>query len=322
MAENLVVTLTLSLIITTLVFYLLFSLLTKRYRRIESRLEKYIPRMVQETVHEKETKQKAEKSLVSNLGEQFKEVKYVREMQVTLEQAGMAIKAEEFFVLRLIVSLLSFIVPLLLGLSVLYSLGLGIIGFLAPKFYVSQKRKRRLTRSANQLAEALGIMANSMRAGFSFMQAMQLIGREMPDPIGPEFDKTIRDINYGITTETAFMYLAKRLPDKELEMVIHALLIQRTSGGNLAELLETMQETIRGRIRVKEELNTLTAEGKMSAWIVTLLPVGVGLYLNFVNPDYFSPILLHPIGWIVLGAGSLFILLGWLIIQKIIKIEV
>src|SRR5690606_16452868 len=106
---------------------------------------------------------------------------------------------------------------------------------------------------ASQLAPALGTMASAMRSGFSFIQAMQLIGREVPDPIGPEFERTVREINLGISMEEAFKNLLRRLPNEDLEIVAPALLIQRPTGGNLAELRETMEETVRGRIRIKEE---------------------------------------------------------------------
>jgi tight adherence protein B len=165
-------------------------------------------------------------------------------------------------------------------------------------------------------------MANSMRAGFSFMQAMQLVGKEVPDPLGPEFERTLKDINYGLSIEEAFKNLFQRLPDKELGLVINALMIQRSSGGNLATLLETMQETIRGRVRIKEELRTLTAQGRMSSWIISLLPVALGLYLYFMNPEYFGPLLNHPLGKVMLSFGVIFGILGWLLIRKIVNIEV
>lgn len=154
------------------------------------------------------------------------------------------------------------------------------------------------------------------------MQAMQLVGKEVPDPLGPEFDRVVRQAGLGVPLEDVFEELAERLPNKELEVVIQAILAQRRSGGNLAELLETMEDTIRGRVRILEELNTLTAQGRMSSWIITLLPVGLGLYLSIVNREYFAPMLEHPLGWTMLFIASVSIIIGWAFIQKIIRIEV
>ncbi len=187
---------------------------------------------------------------------------------------------------------------------------------------MKQKRTKRLNLLSYQLIETLGMMANSMRAGFSFMQAMQLAGKEMPAPLGPEFERVVRESGLGVPLEQVLLDLANRLPNKELEVVVQAILSQRKSGGNLAELMEKMEDTIRGRVRILEELNTLTAQGKMSSWIITLLPVCLGLYLNFMSKDYFSPMLEHPLGWMMIFISAISLILGWILIQKIIRIEV
>jgi tight adherence protein B len=189
-------------------------------------------------------------------------------------------------------------------------------------YFVKRRRNKRLNQLTYQLIEVLGMMGNSMRAGFSFMQAMQLVGKEIPDPLGPEFDRCVRQARLGIPLEAVFAELIDRLPNKELDVVLSAILTQRSSGGNMAELLETMEETIRGRIRVLEELRTLTAQWRMSSWIITLLPVGLAFYLAIVNHDYFSPMLNHPLGLTMLFIGAFLILIGWVLIQKIINIEV
>jgi tight adherence protein B len=214
--------------------------------------------------------------------------------------------------------ILSFILDLPLFILFLFFIG----GLYLPYLYLINKRKKRLSLLSYQLIETLGMMANSLRAGFSFMQAMQLTGRELPDPLGPEFDRAVREVGLGKPIEEVFESLVNRLPNKELEVVIRAILAQRKSGGNLAELLETMEETIRGRVRILDELKTLTAQGKMSAWVITLIPPGLAVYLYVVNPEYFKPMLNHPLGVLMLSIGSISIILGWLLIQKIIKIEV
>lgn len=239
-----------------------------------------------------------------------------------MREAGSGLKPEEFFALRILAAVGMGMFTAFLGLPWYLTLLAVFIGFAFPKYSMKRKRKKRLARVNHQLVEVLGMMANSMRAGFSFMQAMQLVGKELPDPLGPEFDRVVRQAGLGVSLEDTFQELVERLPNKEMEVVVRAILAQRRSGGNLAQLLETMEETIRGRVRILEELNTLTAQGRMSSWIITLLPVGLGLYLALVNREYFAPMLEHPLGWTMMFVASVSIIIGWAIIQKIIRIEV
>jgi tight adherence protein B len=252
----------------------------------------------------------------------FKNIQFSEGTGKILLEAGSRLKPEEFFALRLLGAGGLAMILVFLGLTWYLCIIAVIVGFALPKYFMKQKRKKRLARVNYQLIEVLGMMANSMRAGFSFMQAMQLVGKELPDPLGPEFERVVRQAGLGIPLDDIFEELVVRLPNKELEVVVRAILAQRKSGGNLAELLETMEETIRGRIRILEELNTLTAQGRMSSWIITLGPVGLGLYLALVNREYFSPMLEHPLGLAMIFAASVSTIIGWVLIQKIIRIEV
>ncbi|WP_316571649.1 type II secretion system F family protein [Neobacillus sp. YIM B06451] len=239
-----------------------------------------------------------------------------------LVQGNSALSPGEFFLYRLLSLICAVLIAIMLNIHFLFYFPIGIVGFWLPVLQLNRKIQKRLTRSGYQLSEALGTMANSMRAGFSFMQAMKLISDEFPDPIGTEFSKTLREINLGVPVEEAFMKMLHRLPDKELEMAVKSMLIQRTSGGNLAVLLETIQETITGRIQIKEEVRTLTAQGKLSTWIITGLPVSLAFYLKLANPEYFNLLVEHPLGWVMLSAGGMGILMGWFFIRKIVRIEV
>lgn len=252
----------------------------------------------------------------------FKHIQFNDSTEKILLETGNKLKPEEFFALRLIAALGAGIFCAVLGFSWIIMVTAAVMGFIIPLVFMKQKRKKRLQQASHQLIDILGMMANSMRAGFSFMQAIQLVGKEVSDPLGPEFARIVRQAGLGVPLEEIFEELIKRVPNRELEVVVRAILAQRKSGGNLAELLETMEETIRGRVRILEELNTLTAQGKMSSWIITMLPIGLGLYLSLVNREYFGPMLEHPLGWAMLFGGSVFIFIGWLFIRKIIRIEV
>lgn len=310
---------------TTIFFVLvgMFFVKIKRLNNIDLRVKTFIP----ESINENETKDFEIKdfktpSFIATIGKNFKGLPFNEKLKKQLLEAGLSLKSEDFYVIRIAAAVILFLITFLLGINLFVCLIALPIGYWLPIYGVNYLRKRRLTRCVNQLAETLGIMANSLRAGFSFMQVMQMIGREMPDPIGPEFDRTVQEVSYGIPLERAFENMIKRLPDKNLEMVLSALIIQRKSGGNLAELIETMQETVRGRVRIKEEIQTLTAEGRISGIIITLLPIALGGYLYFSNPEYFGILIEEPLGWILLGFGSLSIFIGWLVIRKMVQIEV
>jgi len=292
-------------------------------RRMNSRINVFLQSpQVGGTAMIKEKRQSIFKRLLNAVAAIFKHVQFSESTEEILLVAGSKLKPEEFFAIRFLTAVGAGMISSLLVFP-WYLITMAVVfGFVIPKFLMKQKRTKRLRQASHQLIDILGMMANSMRAGFSFMQAIQLVGKEVPDPLGPEFERIVRQAGLGIPLEEIFEEVVKRVPNKELEVVVRAILAQRKSGGNLAELLETMEETIRGRVRVLEELNTLTAQGKMSSWIITLLPVGLGLYLSLVNREYFGPMLEHPLGWAMLFVGSVSIVIGWLIIQKIIRIEV
>ncbi|MEH6993008.1 type II secretion system F family protein [Neobacillus drentensis] len=317
-------------VITILLLFIAFSgtifLLLVSYaekRRINQRISQFLPSPEQlEAPSERVKKTSVSNQLVNKISAIFKNVQFNEGTEKLLLESGSKLKPEDFFAIRLLSAAGLGLVGLIIGLPWYFNAFVVIIGFVLPKIFLNRKRKKRLAFVNYQLIEVLGLMANSMRAGFSFMQAMQLVGKEIPDPLGPEFERAIRQAGLGVPLEDVFEEMEKRLPNKELEVVIRAILAQRRSGGNLAQLLETMEETIRGRVRILEELNTLTAQGRMSSWIITLLPVGLGLYLALVNREYFAPMLEHPLGWMMMFVASVSIIIGWVVIQKIIRIEV
>jgi tight adherence protein B len=239
-----------------------------------------------------------------------------------LQSASIPLKVEEFITIRIVIFGLAIIITILMGVHFLLALMVGFIGWKLPAIYMKRKKKIRIEASADQLPQALETMANAMKSGFSFMQAMQVVSKEIPDPIGIEFQRTIKEINLGVSMEIVFGNLLQRLPNKDLEIVLTAVLIQRSTGGNLAQILETIHETISERVRMKDELKALTSQGRMSALVITLLPVILGLVLNLMNPDYFSPMFSHPLGWLLLGGGTMSGIIGWVVIQKIVTIEV
>jgi tight adherence protein B len=299
----------------------------KKRNKLTARLRKYVTQDssepdVQTSGPVEESGPGPGRKFVASIGSPFSGRPNIQKWGTFLQEAGLTLKPEEYFAIRLIAAMSGFLVSILLGFKWYISLPVMVLGYWLPQQYVKRKRQKRLDRCSAQLVEALGAMANALRTGYSFLQTLQLISRETPDPLGTELSVMIRDIGIGLPLEEALLELQKRLPVKDLEMIITAILIQRTTGGNLAELIETMQDTMRGRERVKEELKTLTAQGKLSSWIITLLPVCLAIYLQLINPEYFSPMLNNPVGVILLVFGAISCMIGWLIIRKIIRIEV
>lgn len=297
-------------------FYLIARLITQKKTTYEERLHKYV------LFDDKKVNQKGRIFSLLTLGQRLDQISFVRKQEELLLQAGMEWTPGEFFVIRLLGVLVTSTFLLLNNLPVVLVFLIGVVVYFIPPMLAKRKRRKRLLHCSIQLSEALGTMANALRAGFSFMQALQLIADETPDPLGTELKKALFDMKYGVTLEEAFTQLMKRLPNRELEIAIEALLIQRSSGGNLAVLLETIQETIRGRIRIKEETHALTAQGRLSSWIVTLLPIILGIYLKLARPQYFDELLAHPLGWVMLGAAACGVVMGWFFIQRIVRIEV
>jgi tight adherence protein B len=178
-------------------------------------------------------------------------------------------------------------------------------------------------------------MANGLRSGYSLLQAMDAVGREMPDPMAMEYKRVVREIGLGVETERAFVNLLRRVPSDDLDLMITAINVQHEVGGNLAEILEIIGHTIRERVRIKGEIAVLTAQGQLSGYIISFLPVALGLILYAMNQEYIGKMVFscdalgiapekctQPCGWIMVGVGVLMIIAGFYAIQRIIAIEV
>ncbi|KKK36629.1 hypothetical protein WQ57_18460 [Mesobacillus campisalis] len=304
-----------------IIFLLLKNVFKKRW--MENRMKDFLPvRKEEETEQNAAEKERQLKGALFSASRLFRNIQFSQRTEKLLLEAGSALKPEEYLFVRVSLFFLAGIGAFLFAFPWYVWVMAAVMAYVLPDIQMKRKREKRLKMISYQLVEILGMMANSMRAGFSFMQAMQLVGKEMPAPLGPEFERVVRESSLGVPLDDVFKEMVRRLPNKELEVVVRAILAQRKSGGNLAALMETMEDTVRGRIRILEELNTLTAQGRMSSWVITLLPVGLGLYLALVNKEYFDPMLNHPLGLLMLTVAGISIITGWFFIQRIIKIEV
>ena len=205
----------------------------------------------------------------------------------------------------------------------------GIVGFFLPRFYVKRQKTQRLYKFNDQLSDMLNLMVNGLRAGYSTMQAMEAVSRELPAPISDEFRRLVQEMQIGIPQEKALDNMLRRIPSDDLDFVITAINVQREVGGNLSEILDTISFTIRERVRIKGEIRVLTASVRTSGTVLSLIPVFLSLALWFVSPEYIgsffteSPGIPQPL----CGIASVVVIvgmigLGYFIMMKIADIEV
>jgi tight adherence protein B len=206
--------------------------------------------------------------------------------------------------------------------SVLIALLVGLAVAFAPIGYALFKRSKRFNKFQEGLPEALDLIVNAVRAGHSLIAAMGLVARECADPVGAEFKACFEEQNYGLELTTALDNLIVRVPLQDLKIVATAITIQKESGGNLAEVLDKTAHVIRERFRLKRQVRTHTAQGRLTGVVLTLLPIGLGIVLFFVNPTSMSLLWTTVLGRKLLWAGAIGIVLGGFIINRIVDMEV
>lgn len=206
--------------------------------------------------------------------------------------------------------------------SVVVALLLGLFAGGGPIFYVLHKRKKRFGKFEQELPDALGLIVSALQAGHSLVSALNLVAQEAADPLGGEFRICYDEQNYGLDLRTAMENMTTRVPLQDLRIVVTAILIQRESGGNLAEVLENVAHVIRERFRLKRQVRVHTAQGRMTGWILSFLPAVLGVSLYLINPKTMSILWTTPIGLKLLYAASTMTVVGSLIIRKIVNMEV
>lgn len=238
-----------------------------------------------------------------------------------LEEADVLLRGGEFVVIVIACALTSSFVSFTITLNPAGSIILGLTAALIPFAALNAARNKRLSNFNAQICDALTIMANSLRSGFSFLQSMDMVRKELPDPVKKEFTRTLKEINLGTPTEEALENLAKRVNSEDLDLVITAVLIQRQVGGNLSEVLDNIAETIRDRIRIKREIRTLTAQGRISGLIIGLLPLILGGFMMVVKPSYIMQLFSSRAGLTMMMLAIMGEFTGMLIIKKIVDIK-
>lgn len=244
-----------------------------------------------------------------------------KRIELMMQQADWPIRGTEFEAILLLwgglVGLVTFLVTLK---GVMFFVGV-LVGIVMGFALLGMRIRRRRKKFTNQLGDMLTMVANALRAGFSFMQAFELISREMDAPMGREVQLVVNEVNLGNTLESALDNMQRRVASPDFELVVTAVLIQRQVGGDLASILDTISETIAERVRMRREVMALTAQGRASGWVVAIIPIALGIFLYVVNPAYIQPLLETDIGHMFIIGALILECIGMYIIQRIVDIR-
>lgn len=239
-----------------------------------------------------------------------------------MEQADWPLLGREYLVVLILLAAVSAALATLMTLRASSALLAAPCGALLGWAYLRLAIRRRRKAFVEQLGDMLTMVANALRAGFSFMQAFELVAREMDAPVGREVEKVIGEINVGATLEQALENMTRRVQSPDFDLVVTAVLIQRQVGGNLAEILDTISETIQDRVRMRREVLALTAQGRLSGVILILLPIAIAAALTFINADALRPLYEEPMGRVAVVGAVVLEIIGYIVIRRIVDIDI
>ena len=299
---------------------------TQDRRKVEKRVNRISDKKTGLTLQIREKKKERKSSIIKRAVDEVgkgsvKKKKLMDTIFNELILADIMLRPEEFCLIWIVLTF----VPA--GLAALFQMGLmpaatlAVIGAFLPIVFIKIKKGNRIKAFEAQLGDTLIMMCNGLRSGFSFQQTMENVATDMPAPIGMEFGKVCNEIRYGATMEDALNNMVDRVKSPDLMLVVSAVLIQRTTGGNLSEILTSISQTIRDRIKIKGEINSITAQGRMSGLIIGALPVCIAAVLMVVNPDYMSTFFSTSAGNVMLAVSIVMEVLGFFAIRKVVTIE-
>jgi tight adherence protein B len=310
----------------------IFITLTQERSLVEERLDKYLEEQPLEFGASEEEGGKEQGSFLTNmLNRRLEGTSFADRVKESLARADIKMKPGEFFATMLLASIGTGVVAYFFGggfsgglTSQIFMLAGLVGGFFLPNAYVKRQQGVRLKRFNDQLPDMLNLMVNGLRAGFSTMQAIEAVSKEMPEPINTEFRRVYQEMQLGIPMEVSLENLLRRIPSEDLDLVVTAINVQREVGGNLSEILETISHTIRERIRIKGEIKSLTAQVVYSGRFLSLMPLIISAILWVLNRNYMMQFFLEPkaCGVSILICGAIMIMVGYMVMQKIADIEV
>ena len=272
----------------------------------------------------KRAKRKRERKEVdpfATLSADVEDKRFATKVARDLARANLKLRVAEYYYIRIGLSLALGVLLFVFRDPISGVLGF-FLGYMLPRFWIGRRIGGRLKSFNKQLPDTIVLLSNSLRAGSSFLQSIELVSREGGPPMSEEMGRVVREVNLGLGMEEALSNLVRRIKSDDLDLMVTAIGIQQQVGGNLAEILDTIAFTIRERVRIKGEINTLTAQGRVSGYLVAFLPIGLGAALNAINPAFMQPLFTETIGRILMAVGAVMMTIGFLAIRKITDIKV
>lgn len=243
-------------------------------------------------------------------------------LHLQLSSAGLPIRPSEFVGIMAGLGIAGMTLALLLLKDLVVGIVCGLVGIVIPILVLKHLQNSRRTAFAGQIVDTLSMLASSLRAGFSLLRAMQVVAQEMPAPISEEFHRAVNEMAIGRTLEDALKGIVARVQSYDFDLAVTAILIQVQVGGDLADILDIIAETIRERTRIINEMKALTAEGKLSGIILVLLPIFLGTALSILNPSYMSVLLVEPIGHLLIAIAVVLQIIGGYIINRMMILDI
>lgn len=312
----------LTFLMVVLLIYGVHRIRVQEREQVLNRLENITQQFKEDTNEPANTHSKINfSSLLSVLGKGFVSWSFTKKIETELSRADIMLRTEEYIGLNIFAAIVGGFIGLIFFGKGSPTFALALIGVMVPWYYVHRKKKQRAVRLNSEIGESLTGMSNSLRAGYSFQQAMDLVSKETIGPLATEYRRTLREINLGITTEQALQNLIERANNDDMELMIGAVMIQRQIGGNLAEIFDNIAETIRQRIRMQGEVKTLTAQGRISGIVIGALPAILFLGFMIIDPTYMKSLTSKSVGWMMLGGAMVSQIIGFIFIRNITNIE-
>jgi len=291
---------------------------------VEERLGRYAEGQVISTSGDEANKQRS--SFIADYLERAGEGSDLFEnLSRDLARADLKLRPAEYIAV-MVISIIAFgVIGFIISSSLIFAVLGMILGAFVPRMYIKRQEKSRLKKFDNQLSDMLNLMVNGLRAGFSTLQAMEAVSRELPKPINEEFHRVVQEMQLGIMMEDALDHLLRRINSEDLDLVITAINVQREVGGNLAEILDSISFTIRERVRIKGEIQALTAQGRATAWVISAMPIALTALLFLINRSYimqfFNPET-RSCGIPIIVLAAVMIITGFIATQKIVDIDI
>lgn len=298
--------------------WLVFRLVRGQSGVIQSRLETYAARGrgdVEEGPRQRRT-------MAVELDQILRRRGFGRRIAKDLAMADLQLRVSEFVSLCLLAAVFGALLGLVLFNLPVLALLSAVVGYFLPGLSVKRRQSARLKAFNDQLADAMRLLVSSLRSGYSMLQSMDVVASELPEPIGKEFSRAVREVTLGLSQEQALNNMLERVPSDDLDMMVTAVNVQHEVGGNLAEILDTIGDTISERVRITGEIRVLTAQQVLTGYLLSFLPFAVTLVLFAINRPYMMQLFQDPCGLSIAGVALLMIGIGYMIIRKIVSIKV